>query len=453
MGHVGGSSHSSEVFGRGLPTHFLWSTHLVSSKHGVDSLAFECDTRLVACFSASADFCAVRPRGQVAAKVAEADLLRRLQESTAGEADLRHMLRRRDIRIEELKREQAASDRLTRSSSGCRGPPWSVLAGSRLSAGCSSGGGAAAVRPGGRKVRSPAERAATEVAQAAAVLRLELELAEAAARGDVGDAGTRAAERLACRLLPEDGRGSGGEEGACLLCGRPLRWEVEPEASRGRGASFLMPSVEVERKAAAAALAMDERAGEADTAERGASRARLTPSNARIPPADSDYTEADCSRDETSDRGPSADGPRTGGHGETPPVVSRGLSRGVQQLEAQLARLEAVSSCRFEGSGDDVEERLRSASPRERSRLVGVAWAEVVRELRVQVAALRDRAEATEQLLNVSSVCREGVKWCGYKPLCGLKWSVCLDPQVCPRHTASEPASATVRVFSIAKVV
>lgn len=362
--------------------------------------------------------------------MAEADLLRRLQDSAAGEADLRHMLRRRDTRIEELKREQAASDRLNRSSSGCRGPPWSVLAGSQLSAGCSSGGEAAAVRPGARKVRSPAERAATEVAQAAAVLRLELELAEAAARGDVGDAGTRAAERLACRLLPEDGRGSGGEEGACLLCRRPLRWEVEPEASRGRGASFLMPSVEVERKAAAAAaaaLAMDGRAGEADTTERGAARARLTPSNARIPPADSDYTEADCSRDETPDRGPSADRPRTGGDGETPPVVSRGLSRGVQQLEAQLARLEAVSSCRFEGSGDDMEGRLRSASPRGRSRLVGVAWAEVVRELRVQVAALRDRAEATEQLLNVSSVCREGMEWCGYKPLCCLKSSVCLN--------------------------
>lgn len=409
--------------------------------------------------------------------MAEADLLRRLRDSAAGEADLRHMLRRRDLRIEELKREQAASDRLSRSigvgggSGG--GPPWSSLAKKnshrRLNnasitsvrdAECSiaGGGGAAsaAVRPGGRRARSPgelaklAERAAKEVSQAAVVLRLELELAEAAAGGDVGDATARAAERLARRLLPEeDGNGGGGGGtggGACHMCGRPVRWWEEKleEAAppQGRGASFLMPSVEVERKASVAAAAVaaaavvvvmdDEKRGsnssrrrrgeggeEEDTAERDdAFRARVTPSGARNATAvdddddDDDYTQAeDCSRrrDETLDRlRSSKDRPRAGrGDGETAPVASsKGeLSHGVQQLEAQLARLEAVSTrCGFDGSADDAEGRLRSASPRGRSRLVGMAWVDVVRELRTQVAALRDRAEGTEELLNVSVV-------------------------------------------------
>lgn len=363
----------------------------------------------------------------------QADLLRRLQVAGASEADLRHVLRRRDIRIEELKREQAMADRLATSSDGMpRSTLVDSLAGTMNSrqtsyaVGAIGGGLAADTGMAG----SAAERAAKEVALAATVKRLELELAEAAARGDVGDAAVRTAERLALRLFPEavGGYGEGGRNRECHLCGRnlkPERRDTSLVGSHARGLSFLMPSTVVERKAAAAR-------GGADYPQcvEAAAQTMHTPTAVCDSATDGDsFDPAGVESDggNLAAQGPSVEANANHDHGQSStsvhaedggkaehgdtnvPVVSQGLSTGLQSIEVHLARLEAVASCGFTDGTDAADSRVRSSSPGGKSDAIEWALAQVVHDLRTQVAGLRDQAEVTAELLNVSTERENGM--------------------------------------------
>lgn len=363
---------------------------------------------------------------QVAAKVMKADLLRRLQEAGASEANLRHMLRRRDIRIEELKREQAMADRLATSSGGVI--PRSTLVDNYAGAmnirqtaytvGTMNGGLAAADTG---RTGSAAERAAKEVALAAAVKRLELELAEAASRGDVGDAAVRTAERLALGLFPEPAGGhiESGRKGGCHLCGRLLnreRRDMSLAGSHSRGFSFLMPSTVGERKAAAAGERKEDPQG-VDAAVQTISTPTAVCDSATggddldpaamegdggnfvaQGPAVEAYADRDRGRPLTSAQ---AEHGKKAEHGQNVPVVSRGLNIGLRSIEAHLARLEAVASCGFADGTNVVDSRVRSTSPGGKSEAMEWALAQVVHDLRTQVSGLRDQAEETAELLNV----------------------------------------------------
>lgn len=381
---------------------------------------------------------------KVAAKVSEADLLRRLQDASASEAELRHMLRRRDRRIEELKREQVKTDRLARSAGGESTTPWSTLAGRPSANGLENalgpGGELAAGRETGSgvgKAKYAAARAKTEVSQAATVMRLRLDLAEAAARGDVGDATTSAASRLALRLLSTSGGAT------CDLCGGSVPLREGPnlhtstyfsDSQQGRGASFLMPSAEIERKAAqagesgkieepkvpATVAATASHAATAHGLEDVGENSDVEPlDNQRCrPPAeglrrsgdDGGLTTEELERSHT----PSAKPMETGTTARQPlPKRQPGLSRGVRSLEAKLARMarDLGSDGGFVASDDCAgnavvgdRHRSRSSSPASRaSRSARQAWVKAVRELRVQVSELRHRAECTEEPLNVST--------------------------------------------------
>lgn len=370
---------------------------------------------------------------QVAAKIAEADLLRHLQEAAAVEADLRHTLRRRDIRIEELKRDRAAADQLARSSGGT---PWSILAkpSTREATACNINAVGGTCTDGDRgKARSAKEQAAKDVAMAATVKRFKLELAEAAARGDVGEAATRKAEELALRLISESSSHAGISAGSaadssgmgCRFCSRRLTREgqnavVGLAGSRVRGASVFTPSMDVEHKPAAAVAAVTEER----YVECGKPQIKLaTPTavgNLKTTDEGFDLTTPAALRGGGTPpiRGRSmitclADGvglSRTTlscGQGQTSTVVSQRLSTGVRSLEMQLSRLEAVASCRPTVRAADAgfNGRVRSASPAKgRPDTAGVAWAGTLRELRAQLAGLRDKAVFTEQLFNVSAV-------------------------------------------------
>lgn len=373
---------------------------------------------------------------QIAAKVTQSDLLRRLQEAGASEADLRHTLRRRDIRIEELKREQAVAGRLgTSSGGGGGGMPRSTLvdsfAGSMnarqtaYAVGATGGGFAADTG----KTGSAAERAAKEVALAAAVNRLELELAEAAARGDVGDAAVRTAERLAHRLFPEAAgvHGEGGRKGECHLCGRLLKSERRDTSlagSHARGLSFLMPNTVVERKATGAGEETDgpqrvdaaaqtmytptavcDSVNDGDNFDPVAMESNGGDFAARAPSVEA---HADHSHGQSS-TSTSAEDEKETEHGDNIPVVSQGLSTGLRSIEAHLARLEAVASGGFVDGADAADGRVRSSPPGGKSEAIEWALAQVVHDLRTQVAGLRDQAEATAELLNVSTERENGM--------------------------------------------
>lgn len=367
----------------------------------------------------------------------QADLLRRLQEAGASEADLRHMLRRRDIRIEELKREQAVAGRLgTSSGGGGFGMPRSTLvdsfAGSmsarQTAYAVGATGGGLTVDTG--KTGSAAERAAKEVALAAAVNRLELELAEAAARGDVGDAAVRTAERLAHRLFPEAAgvHGEGGRKGECHLCGRLIKSERRDTSlagSQARGLSFLMPSTVVERKAT----------GAGEEADGGPQRIDAAAQTMHTPTANCDSVAGGSNFDpvamesdggDFAARAPSVEAHADHCHGQSStsisaedeeeaergdnvPVVSQGLSTGLRSIEAHLVRLEAVASGGFADGTDAADGRVRSSPPGGKSEAIEWALAQVVHDLRTQVAGLRDQAEATAELLNVSTQQENGM--------------------------------------------
>ncbi|CAM9536480.1 unnamed protein product [Ectocarpus fasciculatus] len=369
-------------------------------------------------------------RVMVAAKVAEADLLRRLRGAASAEAELRHLIRRRDIRIEELKRDLATSDRLGRSMSGGSGSGSNRHhhqrlslreSGSTSSPGNVSGATAAAATDtaarGSQAKAMASERAAKEVALNAALKHLELELAEASARGEVGDAVTRAAERFVLRLFPEAENSGGGVGGAwsgkghCRACGLTPERARRPAvnlADSGRGALFLVPSADVERKAALAAssAALDAVAeAQPETPAAAAGSSSVSANN------DAGAVETFPARSPA--RTPSADTPtRTAGEGGrrnrvSPPsaIDALGFSSGVQSLEANLARLEAVVAgngpagvAKSTDVGPEGLGGIRSSSA-PGGTAVEVAWAEAVRGLREQVLDLGHRAEVTEELL------------------------------------------------------
>lgn len=358
----------------------------------------------------------------------QADLLRRLQEAGASEADLRHVLRRRDIRIEKLKREQAVTGRLATSSGGGGMPRLTLVdsfAGSmdaRQTA-CAVGaiGGDLAADMG--KADAAAERAAKEVALAAVVKRLELELAEAAARGDVGDAAVRTAERLAHRLFPDaaGAYGEGGRKRECHLCGRllkPERRDTSLSADYTRGLSFLMPSTVVERKATgaggevdgprcveAAAQTMHTPTAVCDSVSGGenfdsAAVKSFGGNLADQPPSVEAHGDHDHGQSPTSVH---AEDGEQAEHRDKVPVVSQGLSTGLRSIEVHLARLEAVANGVFADGTDAADSRVQSSPPGGKSEAIEWALAQVVHDLRTQVAGLRDQVEVTAELLNVST--------------------------------------------------
>ncbi|CAM9788122.1 unnamed protein product [Scytosiphon promiscuus] len=429
-------------------------------------------------------------RVMVSAKVAEADLLRRLQGLGSSESDLRHMLRRRDIRIEELKRGQANSDRLGRSFGGSGSGssiPYEQLPFSlRESGSISAVSGAATAATEGRRTATAgaAERAVKEVALAANVRRLELELAEATARGEIGDAATRAAERLALRLFPEDGKpvvmtggskswgDTGGTRTFCSVCGTILECakgsftqRAGKHESSGRGALLLVPSAEVERKAAraaataadngpAATMAVEDAPGAATAMEIATAAEDLTnPKSTTAAAPDAAVGDHSASADDgvCSDEdhvaSPLRSSARTRSNQQSIPargagrakekggrpissslVASTGFSDGVRSLEAHLARLEAIAAYRGPGElaeSNDPEESgesgripcatapgRRGGRHREGGRQkssFGVAWADALRELRAQVGSLRHRAEVTEEMLEDERARKDGL--------------------------------------------
>lgn len=388
------------------------------------------------------------------------------------------MLRRRDIRIEELKRDQATSDRLGTSfggsGSGSSIPyhrlPFSLRESGSLSA-ISGPAAAAATTKGSKAVTAgAAERAAKEVGLTANVRRLELELAEATARGEVGDSATRVAERLAWRLFPEaaepammaggnDRLGGGSGRAICHVCRTNLERAMgsstlrEPEREfSGRGALFLVPSADVERKSARAAATTAAKSPKAAmTMENASAPEGLTTSKAStmMPAtvvenstacADENICAAEAkstspARSSMRTRSPPSTSARVAGRAtgrggrpaSSPLVTSIGLSDGVRSLEAHLARLEAgvargdpVGITESKDEGESAESGLigSATSPgggeaggdrqggmhRERGRqnlTFEVAWADALRDLRTQVAGLRHRAEVTEEMLEV----------------------------------------------------
>ena len=389
-----------------------------------------CPRRRILAFSTPSCLCLFVSPGllQIAAKVMQADLLRRLQEASASEADLRHVLRRRDIRIEDLKREQAVAGRLAMSS-GDGGMPRSTLVDSfarsmdarQTAYAVGAIGGDLAADKG--KADSAAERTGKEVALAAVVKRLELELAEAAARGDVGDAAVCSAERLAYRLFPDaaGADGEGGRKGECHLCGRllkPERRDTSLSGSHTRGLSFLMPSTVVERKATgaggevdgprcveAAAQTMHTPTAFCDNVSGGenvdlAAVKSYGGNVAARPPSVEAHGDHDHGQSLTSVH--TEDGEEAE-HGDRVPVVSQGLSTGLRSIEAHLARLEAVAGGGFADGTDAADSRVRSSPPGGKSEAIEWALAQVVHDLRTQVAGLRDQAEVTAGLFNVST--------------------------------------------------
>ena len=263
----------------------------------------------------------------------------------------------------------------------------------------------------------------------AAVKHLELELAEATARGEVGDAATQAAERLALRLFPEaaaggDGCGGGGGVGdaCCRLCGgavpgnggatRPNR---RCESRQGRGALFLVPSADVERRAATAEAVAAAAAAASSAASAADGNGALESGDVGPGGATKRTTRQSPTRTKSSQTCASTAAGEylTGDGGHSSPsgaALLRGFGSGVRSLDASLARLEAVASGEVgglfsESSTDRGFPRGRSASPAGRrpaaTAAVQGAWAEAVRELRAQVAGLRRRAEAAEELIEV----------------------------------------------------
>ncbi|CAM9228114.1 unnamed protein product [Choristocarpus tenellus] len=253
-------------------------------------------------------------RVMIAAKVAEADLLRRLEEVFSGEAELRHMLRRRDQRIEALKREistiRGSSTNavgVTVSSGTSRPTPLSLArpgTAIRGRDGIALGAESGSRGDEGRVVTLKAEETARQlVSKNAEILNLRLELTEAGARGGVGDAAVARARgwmeaviegrgnreagcdskgrgRGGCAMPPGLAKQMGTGGGECCSCNQlrealqNIRGSREPNlgllsvtgggaavqvpksvSQQGRGSLFLIPSIEVEHKAAAAAAA------------------------------------------------------------------------------------------------------------------------------------------------------------------------------------------------------
>lgn len=370
----------------------------------------------------------------MAAKVAEADLLRRLQDAAVTEADLRHIIRRRDIRIEELKREQATTYRLAKSSAA--GTPWSNLASSRSTLGvreaeaCDSGRVGCTVAEGqdevsgGDKVKMAGERTAKEISQAAAIRRLELELAEATARREVGDAVISTAETLALRLFPKAGDDIDLGGVGCRTCGRSFPGNERPCTVSGvqdRGLSFLMGSVEVEKAAATAAAAakvgaeaeakVEAKAADdedpetvKDVGDTGVADGRKSPVvMAKDTASAGDALDggniceksAGCHSPASPDDDPP---PRRG----NPPADNQpaGITRGLRSLEQQLTRLETAARCISSTSSNSIDGGRGSNLLEQYSRIAELV--DTLRELRALVAYLHNRAEITDQELNVS---------------------------------------------------
>lgn len=355
--------------------------------------------------------------------MAEADLLRRLQDAAVTEADLRHIVRRRDIRIEELKREQATTYRLSRST-------WSNLASSRSTLGvreaaaCDSGRVGTTVAEsqdgvlGGDKVKMAGERMAKEISQAAAIRRLELELAEATARREVGDAVISTAEALALRLFPKAGDDIDLGGVGCCTCGRSFLRNERPCTVTGvqdRGLSFLVGSVEVEKATAAAAVkggmkaeakADDDEGPETikDVGDTGVADERKSPVAMAKDEASADDTLGGGNLCEESagchSQAPSDDDSRPRRGNPLADNQSAGIKSGVRSLEEQLTRLETAAGCISSTSSDSINPGRGSFLMEQESRIAELL--DALRELRVLVAYLHDRAEATDQELNVS---------------------------------------------------
>ena len=211
------------------------------------------------------------------------------------------------------------------------------------------------------------------------------------------------------------------------MCGGRLKSErrgTTLAGSRARGLSFLMPSTVVERKAAAAG-------GEADDPQRveAAAQTMHTPTEVCDNATGGDNFDpaaVEIDRGNLAARGPSVETHADHDHGQSPtsvhaedgekaehgdnvPVVSQGLSTGLLSIEAHLARLEAVASCGFADGTDAVDSRVWSSSPGGKSEAIEWALAQVVHDLRTQVAGLRDQAEVTAELLNVNTERENGV--------------------------------------------
>lgn len=361
--------------------------------------------------------------------------MRRLQDAATAEAQVRHILRRRDIRIEELKRELSAADRQATSSNGL---PWSTLSNKhsndsnrRLLIGGASfdaDGGMTASASG----KTTAERTVKEVAMAATVKRLELELTEAASRGDVGEATTRRAERLALRLVPETGGVLGVDR--CRWCGYGSnpgtgsgggQIAVGLAGGQDRGASFLSPSVDVERKSAAAAAASEggtnvnsEAADAPGVGERRGAPCGVNTFDAvfssGVHNEGSSWT-LDSSggmqghlgnvesgrqrRRSRSEKSPHAIQDR-GMRGSS----TREVSNGARSLEAHLALLERAGGLGVQSAADVDGDDAAVAATCGHSTMskADIERGEAVSEVREQMPGLRDRASVAEEALQVS---------------------------------------------------
>lgn len=327
------------------------------------------------------------------------------------------MLRRRDCLIEELRCEQAKTDRLTSSIGGFASLSiFSSLSGAEdctIKQGMGVNGLAVEESAGvlGDKGISPSDRVLKEVQQTATILGLRLELAEATASGDATDASRRAAERLACRLIPP---GDDHAVEGCWVCGhsslpegslrrRSTRSVIA--SSRAPGASFLMPSADMEIKAAEAQENVDN--------EEVKPTVRASPSAEEVgihSGAASRVAEGYDSPYYTFGSG--GEHERGGDHGDEahgieacpaqPPACvtrasSQDLSSGVQSLGSPVTvRAEEESK---DGSEEDHYLLSQSQSACDTAKSV---WVEGARLLRMQMAALKEKSDRTEKLLDVS---------------------------------------------------
>ncbi|CAM9818059.1 unnamed protein product, partial [Hapterophycus canaliculatus] len=240
----------------------------------------------------------------------------------------------------------------------------------------------------------------------------------------------------------------GGARAFCHVCGTALEGgtgystqRVAERESSGRGALFLVPSADVERKAArAAATAADSSPAVAMAEENAHDCAACGDDDNRAAEAQVMFP----ARSSTRTRSPPSLPARIAGGGEargaglvpTSIVTSIGLGDGVRSLEAHLARLEAgfascgpggIAETNDEGGPAGSDRFQAAAAPRERGgeggeRLSGahreggpqylsidIAWADALRELRAQVTGLRHRAEVTEEMLEGERAGKDGL--------------------------------------------